>query len=71
MTAFPATEEGWRKEALVMRKAIDAAPHLFALDSLMDTLKPKLEALKAFSEPAHDFLVTRAEKRRQAMIGVV
>lgn len=67
MSPFPTTEEGWHEEAKRMLKAINDAPNLFALASLMDVMKPKLAALKAFSEKAHDHLVTRAETRRQAM----
>lgn len=67
MSSFPTTEEGWRAEADVMRRAINSAPNLFALDSLMDVMKPKLDALKVVSESAHDFLMERAELRRRAM----
>lgn len=65
--AFPTTEEGWHEEAKRMLKAINSAPDLFALESLMAVMKPKLAALKDFSETAYEHLMQRAELRRRAM----
>ena len=70
MTKPPIDEEGWREEAERMRKAIQSAPHLFALESLMEVKEPKMAALRAFSESAHDHLAALAERRRRAMTEV-
>ena len=70
MTKFPTDEEGWREEAERMRKAIQSAPHLFALESLMEAMGPKMVALKQFSQPAHDHIAALAERRKRAMTEV-
>lgn len=50
-----------------MLKAINSAPDLFALESLMQAMAKKLGALKAFSQIAYEHLMQRAELRRRAM----
>lgn len=64
------SEPDWETEAKVMLRAINTAPHLFALHSLMRVMGPKLARLADVSPKAAAHLRTRAEERERVMTGV-
>lgn len=57
----------WEAEARTMLRAVNTAPHLFALDSVATVMAPKLAKLEEVSPKAARHIRDRIAERRHAM----